>query len=266
MDTALVPYDQIARMAAVLGRNKLFGKTEAELLPLMLIAQAEGKHPAIAAQEYDIIQGRPAINSRAALARFQAAGGRIQWKTRTATEATAIFSHPQGGELSVTWTMERAKRAGLAGKDNWTKYPEAMLSARVVAEGVRAVFPGCLSGMYLGEEVQDFGDLPPQAPQPPERNVTPKAGEAEEPPPEEPPAATARERCLEVADRLKLDAKSLGKLFPEPRDYEAALAVLEDVERIGRSGQWLMGIFASFGPDWRAELKKEAKAAEEPKA
>lgn len=31
-----------------------------------------------------------------------------------------------------------------------------MLSSRVVAEGVRAIFPACLSGMYTTEEVQDF--------------------------------------------------------------------------------------------------------------
>lgn len=157
MTSDLVPFDQLTTMAAVLGKKKLFGMDADELLPLMLIAQAEGRHPASASQEYDIIQGKPALRSRAALARFQQCGGSIQWKERTAEKATAIFSHPQGGTLAVSWSMERAKRAGLGTKDNWQKYPEAMLSARVIAEGVRAIFPGCLSGMYLGEEVQDFG-------------------------------------------------------------------------------------------------------------
>src|SRR4030067_653482 len=91
--TSLIPFDQLKGMAQALGANKLFGKTPEELLPLMLIAQAEGMHPAIAAQEYDIIQGKPAINSRAALARFQRSGGKIGWKTRTDKEATAIFEH-----------------------------------------------------------------------------------------------------------------------------------------------------------------------------
>ena len=35
-----------------------------------------------------------------------------------------------------------------------------MLSARVVAEGVRAVFPACLCGVYLAEEVADFDSKP----------------------------------------------------------------------------------------------------------
>lgn len=151
----LIPYDDLHKMALALGKAKMFGKSPDELLPLMLIAQAEGLHPAIAAQEYDIIQGRPAINSRSALARFQKAGGKIQWDKRTDTECCATFSHPQGGEVKITWTIERAKNAKLTSKDNWVKFPAQMLSARVVAEGVRACFPACLSGMYTVEEAQD---------------------------------------------------------------------------------------------------------------
>lgn len=71
----IIPYVEMEKMATALATGKMFGKSAAELLPLMLIAQAEGKHPAIAAQEYDIIQGKPALNSRSALARFQQCGG-----------------------------------------------------------------------------------------------------------------------------------------------------------------------------------------------
>lgn len=151
----IVPMDDLNRMAAALGRNKMFGKSADELLPLMLIAQAEGKHPAIACQEYDIIQGRPALNSRSALARFQVAGGKIQWKERTDNKASAVFSHPNGGSVEITWTMDRAKQAGLTGKDNWRKFPAQMLAARVAAEGVRACYPAALSGFYIAEEVED---------------------------------------------------------------------------------------------------------------
>lgn len=156
MTDMMVPYQDIKAMASAMSFGKMFGKSADELLPLMILAQAEGKHPAIAAMEYDVIQGRPALNSRSALARFQSAGGKIQWQKRDDSEASATFAHPQGGELTVTWTIKRAAQAGLSVKDNWKKYPAQMLSARVVAEGVRAVFPACLSGMYTTEEVQDF--------------------------------------------------------------------------------------------------------------
>ena len=148
---------EVKEMARAIAACGLFGvKTPDQAFGLMLIAQAEGRHPATIAQEYDIIQGRPALKSQSALARFQHAGGKIQWVETTATRAAAVLSHPLGGETEFAWDMKRAADAGLTGKDNWRKFPAQMLRARVVAEGVRAIFPACLNGMYLAEEVQDF--------------------------------------------------------------------------------------------------------------
>lgn len=147
----------LERMAVALAGSRLFGvMTPEQAFALMLIAQADGVHPATIAREYDIIQGRPALKSQAALARFQAAGGRIQWIERGPTACAAEFSHAAGGTLTIRWDIARAQAAQLTGKDNWKKFPDQMLSARVVAEGVRAVFPACLNGVYLAEEVQDF--------------------------------------------------------------------------------------------------------------
>lgn len=168
-DTAIIPIDKIRSMADDMAKSGIFGKTPEQIFSLMLIAQGEGLHPAVAVQEYDIIQGRPAINSRSALARFQAAGGTIQWVERTDKRASAKFYHPQGGELTVTWDMARATQAGLVGKQSWKTYPAQMLSARVIAEGVRAVYPACLSRMYTVEEVQD---MEPRHQRAEPRNVT----------------------------------------------------------------------------------------------
>jgi hypothetical protein len=148
-------------MAKAITKSGLFGiKSPDQAVALMLVAQSEGRHPASVASEFDIIQGRPALKSQAALARFQAAGGKIQWTSRGPSKCSAKFAHAQGGELEITWTMERANAAGLTGKATWRQYPDQMLSARVVAEGVRAVFPACLNGVYLAEEVQDFDSKP----------------------------------------------------------------------------------------------------------
>lgn len=148
-------------MAKAITKSGLFGiKSPEQAVALMLVAQSEGRHPASVASEFDIIQGRPALKSQAALARFQAAGGKIQWVERTDSKASAKFSHAQGGELLVEWTIEQARDAGLTNKQTWKQYARAMLSARVVAEGVRACYPACLNGVYLAEEVQDFDTKP----------------------------------------------------------------------------------------------------------
>ncbi len=159
MTTALatIPVSDIERMARAVAASKLFGvKSPEEALSLMLIAQAEGRHPASAANDYNIIQGRPAKKADAMLRDFLSAGGKVQWISLDDKRAEATFSHPAGGTVTIAWDIERAKRAALSGKDMWAKYPRQMLRSRVVSEGIRTVFPGATSGMYVPEEVQDY--------------------------------------------------------------------------------------------------------------
>jgi len=172
----LVPVDQITVMANAVAKSGLFGvKTPEQAMALMLIAQAEGYHPAIAARDYHVIQGRPALKADSMLARFQQAGGKVNWDTYTDTEVKATFSHPSGGSITLSWTIDQAKKIGIASKDNWKNYPRAMLRARVISEGIRTVYPGCVVGVYTPEEVQDF-DTKPRV----EKDVTPAADPIED--------------------------------------------------------------------------------------
>jgi hypothetical protein len=149
-------------MAQAVASSNMFGiKNVEQGVALMLIAQAEGMHPAIAARDYHVVQNRPVLKADAMLARFQQAGGSVSWKVYTDTEVTGIFTHPQGGSLELTWTFEQARKIGLTGKDNWRNYPRAMLRARVISEGIRTVYPGCVVGVYTPEEVEDFKDDKP---------------------------------------------------------------------------------------------------------
>lgn len=73
--------------------------------------------------EYHVIQGRPALKADAMLARFQAAGGKVDWKEYTDDKVSGVFSHPSGGSVTVDWTIERAKQAGVYGKSNMENLP-----------------------------------------------------------------------------------------------------------------------------------------------
>jgi len=148
----------IEKMGTYIANSGLFGvKTPAQAIALMLIAQAEGMHPALAARDYDVIQGRPALKAKAKLARFQQSGGKVQWTSYTETVCEAVFSHPSApNPLTIRWTMDDAKRAGLNSKDNWKNYPRQMLSARVISEGVDKCYPAAGGLMYVPEEVMDF--------------------------------------------------------------------------------------------------------------
>lgn len=160
MENKLIHYSitDLETMSKKVAQSNFLGtRNDNEVFTLLMLAQAEGKNPIQASMDYSIIQGKPALKSQACLVRFQKAGGKIEYIKRDDNECTINFSHSQAGELTITWTMERARQAGLnLNKDNWKKYPRQMLAARCIAEGVRALYPACLDGLYLVEEVQDF--------------------------------------------------------------------------------------------------------------
>jgi hypothetical protein len=186
---ALVPvsapslsFADIERMGTYIAKSRLFGlQTPEQAIALMLIAQAEGRHPAEAARDYDIIQNRPAKKAEAMLRDFLQGGGKVEWHTLDDTKAEATFSHPQGGKVRISWDLDRAQKAGLGGKPTWKAFPRQMLRSRCVSEGVRTVWPMATSGMYVPEETRDM--------EPPFDGKTIEA-EAEQP---EPPKPSERE-------------------------------------------------------------------------
>lgn len=156
-DLVPIPLTDLTTMATTMAKSGLFGvRTPDQALALMLVAQAEGRHPALAARDYNIINGRPAKNAEAMHRDFLQAGGKVEWHELTDTAVAATFTHPLGGSVRLDWDMNRAKRAGFGDKENYKKYPRQMLRSRVVSEGVRTVFPAATSGMYVPEEVRDM--------------------------------------------------------------------------------------------------------------
>ena len=154
----IVPFQEMQSMAEAIAASGLFGmKDKNSVLALMAVAQSEGLHPATAARDFHIIQGRPALKADAMLARFQNAGGKVDWKEYTDDKVTGVFSHPNGGELAVTWTIDQASKIGLVKPGSgWQKFPRAMLRSRCISEGIRSVFPGSVTGFYTPEETETF--------------------------------------------------------------------------------------------------------------
>lgn len=176
MSTELAPIQNMSlgdmsQLAGAVAASKLFGVQSAEqALVLMAICQSEGKSPIQATKIYHIINGRPSMRADAMQAEFQARGGEIEFLQRDEKVCEATFSW---GKTSVTvkWTMEMAVAAGLTAKGGpWKTAPRSMLHARCVSEGVRAVMPGVVAGIYTPEEVEDIGviegQIVPPAPTP----------------------------------------------------------------------------------------------------
>lgn len=236
MSSALVPMDQMQAMAKSLVASKMFGfKTEAEALSIMLIAQAEGRSPALAARDYHVIQGRPALKADAMLARFQQEGGVVEWDEYTDTKVTGRFSHPKScpKPVGITWTLDMARRIGLANRDNWRNYPRAMLRSRVVSEGVRTAYPGIAVGIYTVEEVQDMAK---------EKDITPTAGAGD---------SLTEERRVEM-----------GELADKVREWMNSGSLTDaylEIENASLENEEYIFLWTHFDSKTRRQLKEEGE-------
>ena len=221
--TALIPVDQVERMALAVAKSGLFGvKTPDQAMALMLIAQAEGMHPAIAARDYHVINGRPTLRADAMLARFQQAGGRVEWGEYTDRKVVGTFTHPQGGSVRIEWTTDMAVSAGLTRNPTWKSYPRQMLRARCISEGIRTIYPGVAIGTYTPEEAEDMA---------PQRTVR-DMGDAEEVAPPPPPAAIDVDKLvqsienastLEFLELLRPDMRRV----PKGKDRDRVVAAVQ---------------------------------------
>jgi hypothetical protein len=132
-----------------------------EVTGAILAGRELGLEPMAALRSIDVIDGTPALRAVALRGLVQAQGHQI-W-VEESTETRAVVRGKRKGEVQVqtsTWNMDRARKAGLAGKKNWVNHPQAMLVARATAECCRLVAADKLIAMpYTAEELAD--DLTP---------------------------------------------------------------------------------------------------------
>lgn len=83
----------------------------------------------------------------------------VESTDQIATYETHRVGEPSPTRMSFSWSD--ATRAGLTGKDNWKKYPSAMLRARCITALARAVYPDLAMGLYDTEEIETVA---PRAP------------------------------------------------------------------------------------------------------
>lgn len=116
-----------------------------------------GLKPLQAIQNIAIINGRPALWGDAviALVRSSPVCEHIHESDDGHTASCRVKRKGEPEQL-VTFSMDDAKKAGLAGKQGpWTQYPKRMRQMRARAFALRDVFPDVLRGMPVAEELQD---------------------------------------------------------------------------------------------------------------
>ena len=124
----------------------------------MLYGREVGLPPMTALTQTHVIEGKPAMSAEAMRALVLAAGHDLEVIDTTGAICT-MRARRRGGErwTELTWTIDMARAAGVAGKNVWKAYPRQMLQARCTTELVRLVFPDVIHGFRAIEELDDGG-------------------------------------------------------------------------------------------------------------
>lgn len=144
----------------------------ANVLLAMEYGDALGLSPIAAIQGVHVIDGKPTASASLIGALVRRAGHRLRVETSpdgTSATATIIRADDPDFPFTCTWTMDRARAAGLLGKSggSWSAYPQAMLKARAITEVARDACPEVLSGVqYPPEEVGAEDHTPPDTSMP----------------------------------------------------------------------------------------------------
>jgi len=123
-----------------------------------------GMQPMRAIRSLAMVKGKVVESADSQLARFKAAGGRSQFEVLDETKAVLHLVHPNGDKHTETFTLEDAKRAGLASNSNYSKFPKAMLRSRAITAGLKSIGWEGAVGAYDPDELrsEEFPETPRQ--------------------------------------------------------------------------------------------------------
>lgn len=110
-----------------------------------------------------VIGGKPSMGADLMAAVIRRAGHKlriIEHENPLSVSTELIRADDPDFTFKVTWTIEKAKAAGLWGTGNWKQYPGQMMRARAISEIARQGASDALMGItYVPEELG--ADIPP---------------------------------------------------------------------------------------------------------
>jgi hypothetical protein len=103
-----------------------------------------------------IVEGKPTLSADLMVALVKKSEACLFFRMVESTGLLATYETHRRGEPGATrmsFSIDEARAAGVATKDNWRKYPAAMLRARCAAALARAVYPDLVLGVYDPDEL-----------------------------------------------------------------------------------------------------------------
>lgn len=107
-----------------------------------------------------VIEKKPSLSAELMQAVIERDHGDDALRVVESTDKQCVIRYRKrgwsAGDYQTTeFSIEDAKAAGLLGKDNWRKYPKAMLRSRAIAQAAHEAFASSLLGMYTPDELGD---------------------------------------------------------------------------------------------------------------
>lgn len=167
-ETSLVPFspenvNQAWRLATALAKSQLVPKAlqnrPNDLLVTLITGRELGLSPMQSVRGMHVIEGKAVMSADMMGALVMRSEACEFLRPAESTDKIATYETQRKGSPSPTkmsFTIEDANRAGLVGKDNWKRYPAAMLRARCLSAICRAVYPDLVGGVYEPDEAREF--------------------------------------------------------------------------------------------------------------
>lgn len=162
-------------MAGKLYESRLYPQLASQeaIFAIMLRGRSIGVDATTALSLFHMVEGRPTMHADLVVGLVLRSGKAEFFEIeKLAVDAVTYCTKRRGArkDVSLTWSMEDALRAGLVTKDNqgryhgvsrsgkpsnWDKYPRAMLRHRAATELARAVYPDVTAGLYTPDEISE---------------------------------------------------------------------------------------------------------------
>lgn len=124
-----------------------------------------------------VIEGKPTLSADLMVSLVKKSPECVFFRLVETTAQIATYETRRQGEPEPTrmsFTIAQAHAAQVTGKDNWKKYPDAMLRARCASSLARAVYPDLVMGIYDPDELEPARQEPPVDVTPPRRPTQPR--------------------------------------------------------------------------------------------
>jgi len=150
-------YAEIEQISKAFVASKMFGndmERVSQAITKIMAGQELGLAPFASMRAVHVIDGNATLSANT-MAGMVKSSGRYDYEVvkKEVDKCVIDFYEIRKGKRvklgTETFDAEEAKAAGLSNKNNWQKYPKAMMFARCISNGVRTYCPDVFSGMLV---------------------------------------------------------------------------------------------------------------------